>query len=200
MNKGIRVGKIVELEKLARLTGVSDDELSEKNEAFEYLSQNINPNEKLYYCMTTGPIYGIEQSMGVSVIAVTNKRIVFAGQTSGYVKRISTFSIGLDSVVSVDAEAGWVSYTMWITTTGSKLKCTFVGIASNRCKDNAAYGPTIINGFDQAIHRAIEENKQASAMSQVSPADEVRKYKELLDMGAITQAEFDAKKKQLLGL
>ena len=31
-------------------------------------------------------------------------------------------------------------------------------------------------------------------------ADEIRKYKELLDMGAITPEEFEAKKKQLLGL
>ena len=31
-------------------------------------------------------------------------------------------------------------------------------------------------------------------------ADELKKFKELLDMGAITQEEFDAKKKQLLGL
>lgn len=33
-----------------------------------------------------------------------------------------------------------------------------------------------------------------------SNADELKKYKELLDMGVITQEEFDAKKKQLLGL
>lgn len=31
-------------------------------------------------------------------------------------------------------------------------------------------------------------------------ADEIKKFKELLDMGIITQDEFDAKKKQLLGL
>jgi len=31
-------------------------------------------------------------------------------------------------------------------------------------------------------------------------ADELKKYKELLDMGVITQEEFDAKKKQILGL
>ena len=30
--------------------------------------------------------------------------------------------------------------------------------------------------------------------------EELKKYKELLDMGAITQEEFDEKKKQLLGL
>ena len=34
----------------------------------------------------------------------------------------------------------------------------------------------------------------------VSSADELKKYKDLLDSGAITQEEFDAKKKQLLGL
>ena len=33
-----------------------------------------------------------------------------------------------------------------------------------------------------------------------SNAEELRRYKELLDLGVITQDEFDAKKKQLLGL
>lgn len=33
-----------------------------------------------------------------------------------------------------------------------------------------------------------------------SNADELKKYKELLDSGVITQEEFNAKKKQLLGL
>ena len=33
-----------------------------------------------------------------------------------------------------------------------------------------------------------------------SPVEELKKYKELLDMGIITQEEFDIKKKQLLGL
>ena len=32
------------------------------------------------------------------------------------------------------------------------------------------------------------------------PIEEIRKYKSLLDDGIITQEEFDAKKKQLLGI
>ena len=36
--------------------------------------------------------------------------------------------------------------------------------------------------------------------STISAADELKKFKELLDSGVITQEEFDAKKKQLLGL
>jgi uncharacterized membrane protein len=38
------------------------------------------------------------------------------------------------------------------------------------------------------------------SIQQTSSADELKKYKELLDQGIITQEEFDAKKKQLLGL
>lgn len=40
----------------------------------------------------------------------------------------------------------------------------------------------------------------AKVIQQTSSADELKKFKELLDMGIITQEEFDAKKKQLLGL
>lgn len=61
------------------------------------------------------------------------------------------------------------------------------------------------------IHQTISEllvNRQNSFQDkttikqepQQSNADEIKKYKDLLDSGAITQEEFDAKKKQLLGL
>ena len=55
------------------------------------------------------------------------------------------------------------------------------------------------------VYKAISEllmNRQNN--TKVNPeinngADELKKYKELLDMGVITQEEFDTKKKQLLG-
>lgn len=43
-------------------------------------------------------------------------------------------------------------------------------------------------------------NAQQNGQSAISSADELKKFKELLDMGAITQEEFGQKKKQLLGL
>ena len=49
---------------------------------------------------------------------------------------------------------------------------------------------------DEDIRTAANGNSN----SAVSSADELKKYKELLDSGVITQEEFDAKKKQLLGL
>lgn len=60
---------------------------------------------------------------------------------------------------------------------------------------------------DMAIYNEVLQNKlkQAKAAKHSAPAvqsaaAEIREYKTLLDEGIITQEEFDAKKKQLLGL
>ena len=45
-----------------------------------------------------------------------------------------------------------------------------------------------------------EKHSETSAENRTSTADEIRKYKVLLDDGIITQEEFEAKKKQLLGI
>lgn len=53
------------------------------------------------------------------------------------------------------------------------------------------------------IERRRDELRQGSTaipVQALSPADEIKKYKGLLDEGIITQEEFDVKKKQLLGL
>lgn len=42
--------------------------------------------------------------------------------------------------------------------------------------------------------------KTNTYQSEISQADELKKFKDLLDSGVITQEEFDEKKKQLLGL
>ncbi len=55
----------------------------------------------------------------------------------------------------------------------------------------------LIGKFSKKLFSTIKEDKKPSTQSNY---DEVKKLKELLDIGAITQEEFDAKKKQLLGL
>ncbi len=44
------------------------------------------------------------------------------------------------------------------------------------------------------------KTKGSAPMQQLSPADELKKFKELLDSDIITQEEFNAKKKALLGI
>ena len=45
-----------------------------------------------------------------------------------------------------------------------------------------------------------KEESAPSAGKEIDVADELKKYKDLLDSGVITQEDFDAKKQQLLGL
>lgn len=47
---------------------------------------------------------------------------------------------------------------------------------------------------------AFKSGKNNVTQSKVSSADELIKFKELLDSGVINQEEFDAKKKQILGI
>ena len=54
----------------------------------------------------------------------------------------------------------------------------------------------------EAVYTRLDEIiAQSAAPSETgSVTDEIREYKKLLDEGIITQEEFDAKKKQLMGL
>lgn len=45
-----------------------------------------------------------------------------------------------------------------------------------------------------------KSQKNTTPSAPISEADELKKFKDLLDSGVITQEEFDAKKKQILGL
>lgn len=69
--------------------------------------------------------------------------------------------------------------------------------------NNPAYQKAY-NLFKQAClildHVTHDKNDNLNTQQIVDPADEIRKFKKLADDGIITQAEFEAKKKQLLGL
>lgn len=65
-------------------------------------------------------------------------------------------------------------------------------VSNEKMDEVAEYVKSRITAYKQA--------KTAPAAAVISPADEIKKYKELLDMGIITQEEFNIKKHQLLGL
>ncbi len=71
--------------------------------------------------------------------------------------------------------------------------------------DKSREGNITMRQVADYIQEKIKESKHSktvgtTVVQQTSSADELKKFKELLDMGIITQEEFDAKKKQLLGL
>lgn len=67
---------------------------------------------------------------------------------------------------------------------------------------NASMEYAKFEAFIKKVFTVEEEPGDAAPApnSAIPAADEIKKFKELLDMGAITQEEYNAKKKQLLGL
>lgn len=65
-------------------------------------------------------------------------------------------------------------------------------------KTIAAFRKLIPQKEETAVQMEALDKQQGT--SAISSADELKKFKELLDCGVISQEEFDAKKKQLLGL
>ncbi len=58
----------------------------------------------------------------------------------------------------------------------------------------------IVIGVEAYKQFKCPQSVEVSAPSNSANADELKKFKDLLDSGVITQEEFDAKKEQLLGL
>ena len=96
-----------------------------------------------------------------------------------------------DGYIQVETAAGGVTSSS--SQYGGENSIQFSG------KERNAEAEIIVN----FIKNKIEEIKNApvgGVIQQVSPAEELKKFKELLDAGIITQEEFDAKKKELLGI
>lgn len=98
----------------------------------------------------------------------------------------------------------FVTETVFDKIRGGKTLCirSNTGVIKFICVQNA-------DEFVAAANKAVGENKKVNGTAPVAPApvvqapsnaDELKKYKDLLDSGVITQEEFDAKKKQILGL
>lgn len=97
----------------------------------------------------------------------------------------------VDGYIQVETAAGGVTSSS--SQYGGENSIQFSG------KERNAEAETIVD----FIKKKIEEIKNApvgGVVQQLSPAEELKKFKELLDEGIITQEEFDKKKKELLGI
>jgi len=181
---------------LALKCGCSESKADFAVVGFEYIAKILHSDENALYCIATGPVYEREtqNSVGNAAVVVTNKRIIIAGETSDLIKTASSMSVDLQHVDSINIEAGIIAYTLYISTAGKQIECTY---AATKVDGSEEY----LQGFANAVYAAKKEKVQKDTTSiPNSAADEIKKFKELLDMGIITQEEFDTKKKQLLGL
>ena len=67
-------------------------------------------------------------------------------------------------------------------------------------KTHQSYEYVCSCGYDKARSEEIDKNSNEMELLDATVIAEIKKYKELMDEGILTQEEFDKKKKQLLEL
>ena len=136
-----------------------------------------------------------------SVVMVTDSRLIYCGSSGAIIKSPTSGSIPVDKISSVSPHSGLLLASLTIECIGNDdlrlEQLSNVDSSGKRGNVNK-----IANGLQNAIDTAKANSNKSSTtiINQASAADELLKFKQLLDMGAITQYEFDVKKKQLLGL
>lgn len=118
------------------------------------------------------------------LVVSTSKRIIFLDK--GMLFGVSQIEIPLSKVNAVKYRKGLFVGEIEIWDGASMFK------VKNVLKK------TLIP-FVNAVNDSIEKIEKSQKSSKASVADEIIKFKKLLDEGAITQEEFDNKKKELLG-
>lgn len=122
--------------------------------------------------------------------AITNKRILF-GQKSLAGEKFK--AVNHERINDISFEKGMVFGVLTIDTPQEKF--------------SIALDSQSAASINHAIHEVLDSLKASNAQvinpqpsDNTSAADEILKFKGLLDSGIITEEEFEAKKRQLLGL
>ncbi len=134
---------------------------------------------------------------------IIRRKGALAKMTQGFFKGDKTIYINQITGIQVKPGTLWTNGYIQITVPGgieskkgllddATLDENTVAFTS---KDNE-----LVNQIKSKIEELMSQQRMGHIINQSSPADEIRKYKELLDDGVITQEEFEQKKKQLLGL
>lgn len=160
------------------------DEWGTRKEISE-LHNILNDNEHIK-ALTSGLTEG-----NTWLIVCTNRRVLMMDK--GMIYGLKLIDIPLDRINSISHSKGLVLGKIAITDG-----------AMTRTIENVSN--TSISYFVDTVNKEVElfkESKKTVTIQQentTSAADEILKYKNLLDIGALTQDEFNRKKKELLGL
>lgn len=125
------------------------------------------------------------------LIVCTNKRVLMLDK--GMIYGLKLIDIPLDRINSISHSKGLLLGKLAITDG-----------ATTRTIDNVSN--VTVGFFADTVTKEVELYKHSKntpltqIVNSISSADELIKYKQLLDMGALTQEEFDIKKKELLGI
>lgn len=159
---------------------------------FKIIEENLLNGEKIY--MT---FIGVHNYISTTkhdnnfAFAITNKRIMMAQKNTIAGEKFQTVS--LENINDITFKSG---IALGVVTIDS-IKETFnIGLD----KVSAKLINSKIHEIIDTINNSKNTTNKLESTSVISVADELKKFKELLDMGILTKEEFDIKKKQLLNL
>ena len=158
----------------------------------EIIERNLAPNEDVIFAFAST---GLRDKRGSNVlggnvaVAFTDKKLIYA-QKRAFGGDFSK-TVSYDSINDISTKVGWMKGELNIDCMTEYMNFWVSNDTVEKIRNLALEA---MEGYRN------QKNTPMVAVNQVSPAEELKKFKELLDMGIITQEEFDAKKKQLLGL
>lgn len=144
----------------------------------------IPPDDELI-----GLVQGVYNG-GQGILVATNNRLIFVDK--GFLYGLKVEDFGLDKISSIQYETGMIFADIKIMASGNTAKISNVEKTSGRT-------------FCDKVRAKLSASKQSSApvavvQQQVDVADQLGKLAALKEQGILTQEEFDAQKKKLLGL
>lgn len=176
---------LTEIEAQMERAGVSD--LYGTRKEVKYLPSILDPDETIKYA-TSGFI-----NNNTALMICTNSRVLIIDR--GMIYGTRSTEIPLDMVNGVSYSQG-IMFGKIDIANGSEHT-----LIDNVDKKTA---PIMVNTIKEAAReyktKVYQPQSSTNQPSQVDPAEEIMKFKKLLDAGAITQEEFEAKKRQLLNL
>ncbi|GAY74309.1 PH domain-containing protein [Lentilactobacillus kosonis] len=129
------------------------------------------------------------------LVVLTQKRVIFIDK--GLLYGIKSTEIPLDMVNGVSYEKGLVQGKVSVVNGAVTTEIT------NIAKDNASTLSAKIKETAESYKEVLRNNRNINNTSIDNidnDIDQIRKFKSLLDDGILTKDEFEAKKKQILGI
>lgn len=159
---------------------------------FKVVEQQLKDDEDVLVCFI-----GLKNFVDIAnhdenwAYAITNKRIII-GQKGLIGEKVDVIS--LRDLNDISFRKGLVFGVLIIDT----IKEVFnVGLNKNSATSIHELVTNALMDLKEEMHQSSQPVQQAKADD---PYEEVKKLKELLDMGIISEDEFNAKKKDVLGL
>ena len=173
-------------------SNASDIQKGKIDTQIEFVCSNLRANEDVKFAVLTNGIYSGSRIVvgGRCILLITNERIIYGnkGVLSSTIKSVNT-----DDCRDVESD----TFGIFRGSIKINTKTEIINFAADKSSIL-----NLANMIEEALRQIADSKKTNSSVNinQVSAADELKKFKELLDTGIITQEEFNTKKKELLGL